>query len=131
LTSTPQDTAGRLPQLDGYHALAERELSKLEYADSGTTLPVAYLIAHGFAAVTYAVLALRDACQDQVTDISNTLSRLADAAADTSDYAGRITFASEDTADYTGRLAYTADLPPWWRRLAWWLRPGQQDCTKP
>lgn len=119
MTSTPQDTGGRLPELDGYHALAERELSKLEYADSGTPLPVAYLLAHGFAAVTYAVLTLRDTCQDQGTDIGNTLSRLADTAADTSGFAGRITFASEDTADYTGRLAYAADALPWWRRLPW------------
>ena len=106
--------------------LAEIELRKLEDVNPGTTLPAAYVIARGLAAVTYAVLALRDTCQDQATDMSNALSSLADAATDTSDYAGRITWAMEETADYTGRLAYAADALPWWRRLAR-LRGGRQD----
>ena len=123
MTSAHEDTAAWPLKTGGYHDLAERELRKLE--DIGPRdEPTAYVIARGFAAVTYAVLALRDTCQDQGTDIGNTLSRLADAAADTSDYARRITWAAEETADYTGRLAYAADALPWWRRLALRLRPG-------
>lgn len=124
LVNSTGDTTYRPPKIDGYNDLAELELRKLEDVKPGTALPVTYVIARGFAAVTYAVLALRDTCQDQGTDVSNTLSSLAGAAGD---YAGRITWAAEETADYTGRLAGAAGALPWWRRLARQPRPGRRD----
>jgi hypothetical protein len=89
LTANHEGTAPWPLKIDGYHDLAERELRKLEDADPHTTLPAAYVIARGFTAVTYAVLALRETYWDQAADLSNTLSRLADSAADLAETADR------------------------------------------
>jgi hypothetical protein len=104
LTST-EDTAYRLPKITTYSDLVELELRKLEDVNSATTLPAAYVIARGFAAVAYAVLALRETCEDQGTDVSNALADLASAAG--------------DTAVSVADLADAATAARWWTRLAW------------
>jgi hypothetical protein len=57
-----------------YDVLAERELRKLEDVGSATTLPPAYVAARGFAALTYAVLALHETTDSTSTDIANAIS---------------------------------------------------------
>jgi hypothetical protein len=112
LTRTPEDTPARIPLITGYHDLAELELRKLEDIgpDSSET---AYVTARGFAALAYALLALRETYQEEATDLSNTLHDISGAAS--------------DTAAYTGLVVDMLAALTWWRRLAWRLRPGRPD----
>jgi hypothetical protein len=108
LTGTRENTAAWPPKIDGYNELAEHELRKLEDVDPGTTLPAAYVIARGFTAVTYAVLAVREACEGQGTDVSNTLFDIAGAGGDVAAIAVSV-----------AGIADAVTAAPWWRRLAW------------
>ena len=91
-----------------YERLAETELRKLEDITPATTLPAAFVIARGFAAVAYAVLAVGEACEDQGTDVSNALADLA--------------HASGATASNVADIADAATAARWWQRLAWWVQ---------
>ena len=112
MTRTHEDAPAWIPPITGYHDLAELELRKLEDIGLDSTR-TAYATARGFAALAYAVLALRETCQEEATDLSNTLADLANAA--------------DDTAAYAGLVVDVLAAPAWWRRLAWRLRPGRPD----
>jgi len=78
--------------------LAERELRNIEDVTLSTAPAATVVIARGLSAVTYAVLALCDTCQDQAADLGNVLSDLADSTA--------------DAAGAAARIAETAATPP-------------------
>ena len=110
MTSTPDELTWT-PRPLGYHDLAERALRALEDTEADTPAPVA--IAHGFTAVTYAVLALNDTAQGHSIDLTNVLADISAAAV--------------DTAANTGLAVDVMVAPAWWRRLAWPLRRGLRD----
>jgi hypothetical protein len=99
-----------------WQALAERELRALEDT-SPRELP-AQALAHGLAALTCAVLALRETCQDQTGDVSSTLAGIGSTLED-------ISGAAAGTAACTSLIAGTADAPGWWQRLTRRYRRGR------
>jgi hypothetical protein len=99
-----------------WQGLAERELRALEDTDP-RTLP-AQALAHGLAALTYAVLALRETCEDQAGDISNTFAGIGSTLAD-------ISGSASGTAACTSLIAESLDAPGWWQRLARRHRRGR------
>ena len=113
MTRNHEDTPAWIPPITGYHDLAELELRKLEDINNPDSTRTAYATARGFAALAYALLALRETYQAEATDLSNTLADISGAAS--------------DTAAYTGLVVDVLAAPAWWRRLAWRLRPGRPD----
>jgi hypothetical protein len=74
-----------------YTHLAGSELRALENVRApNTAVTSAYVTARGFTALTYAVLALAGACEDQGAGISKVLSDLADSAGGTAGSVARI-----------------------------------------
>ena len=99
-----------------WQGLAERELRALEDTDQ-RTMP-AQALAHGLAALTYAVLALRETCEDQAADISNTFAGIGSTLDD-------ISGAAAGSAAHAGLIAESLDAPGWWQRLARRHRRGR------
>jgi hypothetical protein len=109
ITSNGHDTARpgipALPAAADWPMYAGRELRALEDVDGGT--PSAVVIAHGLSAITYALLAIRETCDNGSELIGSTLADVNDNVAETASYICDVANAIDDAAWLT-RLRHLA-----------------------